>query len=241
MLIVLLGWYFFKHSLASQRQSPFMRGVYEEMFYKMAISYPQLWARSGPRSSIRPQTRLDKLRWHLVLLSNNPDKTIRNSPGDETSFEDLTVSARIKRYFTNRWTKQLHTFDDIGSSTTTLENGNLDDTISILGEKNDDPEIQSTQSAPVKVVTPAKAFVAQEQDQMLEVPTTTFSGPPEPIQVRSRIANQGNSRPSSAPNQSLGSRRSRSSGRTSAIMVEEEPTSWLKDYRAPDGSGGGFF
>lgn len=235
MLLVLLGWYFFKHSLASQRQSPFMRGVYEEMFYKMALSHPQLWARSGPRLSIRPQTRLDKIRWHLILLWNDPNKTTRKSPGDETSFEDLSMSARVKRYLTNRWTRQLRSFDDAATLVNT--NGNLSDAMSLSGEKLDDIEAKSSHSGPVAtIVTPATDFMGHGEEIRLEVPATTFSAPLDSPSIQSRIGVQQmvSSRPTSAPNASPGSRRSRSSGRTSAIMVEEEPASWLREYSARD-------
>ena len=233
MTIVLISWYLLKHSLAPDRQTPYQRGIYEDMFYKMADSYPQLWARSGPREAIKPRTRLDRIRWHLILLWNDPDKTTRKTPGDDTGYDDLGAWARCKRYLTSRWTKQLRTFDDIGSSSTVLEDGYQNDDISFFDEKVDanEVEVKSTHSAPA----------AQDQENRLEVPTSTNT-PSMAYMMRSKISgSRPGSRPSSAPVHGSDGRRSHSSGRTSGILVEEEPAGWLKDYNRPRGSNPIFY
>lgn len=219
MTIVLLSWYFFKHSLASDRQSPYQRGIYEDMFYNMATKYPQLWARTGPRDAIKPQTRLDRIRWRLVLFWNDPAKTIRKSPGNDTGYDDLGAWARCKRYLTSRWTKQLRNYEDVSSSLTALEDGTQADAASVPEEKPDPhvAEAHITYSTPIA------------PENRLEVPLSTI-GSQTPVGFQSRTSV---SKPSSAPGQRPGSRRSRSSGRTSAIMVEEEPATWLHDYRFP--------
>ena len=119
------------------------------------------------------------------------------------------------------------------------------DVSSVSEEKISEVEVKSTHSAPIAAVTPVTTFAGGlEQEHRLEVPTTTFGGLSEPVQIRSSFLRHDpgvvSSRPSSAPDQSGGSRRSRSSGRTSAIMVEEEPASWLRDYGGSDRFRRGF-
>ena len=185
------------------------------MFYRMANEHPQLWGRNGPRKSIKAQTRLDRIRWHLILLWNAPEKTIQKSLGNDAGYDDLGTSARVKRYLTNRWTKQLRNYYDKSSSSTSLEDGGLGDDSSMLDEKIDIDvvEVQSTHSAP------------PVQSNRLAVPYTAM----EPMTINESQPQSG-SRPGSAPGQRPLNRRSRSSGRASGIMVEEEPAEWLKDY-----------
>lgn len=210
MVVVFTSWYFFKHTLASQRQTPFTRGIHEEMFSRMALLYPQLWARTGPRSSFRPQTRLDKLRWHLILRWNDPDKTTRKTSGNEIRFEDLSVTTRLKHFFTNRWTNQLHTCDGISLSTS-LEDGNSNDTASCCSRRNEveAPQLKNAQSSSVTVAN----------DRTMEAPMPT--GESVPLQVPSRIASPTSQRSSIPGRDRSTSRRSGSLGRTKGNMVEE--------------------
>ena len=209
MALVLAGWYLMKHGLAPARQTPYQRGIYEDMFYNMATKYPQLWSRGGPREAVEPRTLLDRLRWRLILWWNDPDKTIRKAPGEGATYEDLGTSSRLKRYLTARWTKQLRNFDEKGSASAALEDGvqNQGDGSSIMSDEKTDPETvkMRVSTSPVQVQTFA-------DETRLEVP---------PLSVRSRLAGPSKS----------SSKRSQSSGANSGIMVEEEPASWLSDYR----------
>ena len=214
MALVLAGWYLMKHGLAPTTQTPYQRGVYEDMFYNMATKYPQLWSRSGPREAVKPKTMLDRLRWWLIVWWNDPDKTIRKAPGEGATYEDLGTSSRFKRYLTARWTKQLRNFDDFGSNATTLESGKQDhgDGSSIMSDEKLDDEAMELHTTPA-----ADHVQTVTYEGMLEVP---------PISVRSRLAGRG-----SGPS----SKRSHSSGANSGIMVEEQPASWLRgvDYGNP--------
>ncbi|TKA69084.1 hypothetical protein B0A49_06624 [Cryomyces minteri] len=42
MLLVLFLWYFVKHSLAARRQTPYERGIYEQVYNDFATQHPQL-------------------------------------------------------------------------------------------------------------------------------------------------------------------------------------------------------
>lgn len=75
MVVVLVGWYFIKHFLARRRQTPYQRGIYENLFFELATSYPRLWSRSGPNDNISPQTKLDRAKWRLITFWNDSAKT----------------------------------------------------------------------------------------------------------------------------------------------------------------------
>ena len=75
MVVVLVGWYVLKHFLARRRQTPYQRGIYEHLFFELAIKYPRLWSRSGPNDSIRPQKVLDRIKWGLITFWNGSAKT----------------------------------------------------------------------------------------------------------------------------------------------------------------------
>ncbi|KAG8529371.1 uncharacterized protein KY384_006007 [Bacidia gigantensis] len=218
MALVLGLWFFFKHSLASERQTPYQRGIYEDLFFKLATSYPMLWARTGPREGIKPQSRLDRLKWRLITLWNDPDKTIRKTPGDDTAYDDLGTVQRLKRFLTSRWTKELQSFEDVSSSTTILEAGiSTDDNSIVEAKTNADAyglDLQKVSSAPA----------ATEDDNKLGVPYTAMS----PIQPRMARYRRG-----SSPGKRPMSQGSSAADRNSGIMVEEEPEDWLKHYEPP--------
>ena len=214
MVLVLALWYFFKHSLASERQTPYQRGIYDAYFFKLATDHPQLWSRVGPRESIKPQTRLDRLRWRLILFWNDPEKTIRKTPGEDATYDDLDTWQRLKRFLTSRWTSQLRSFDDM-STASTLEGGPPATPADNSQEKIEfvvhEPDRHSTSSAPA----------VTQVDDRLGVPYS------QPVAEFTSIENVGTK--SSSPGKRPSSRDS-SSARNSGIMIEEEPETWLQDY-----------
>jgi len=210
MVITLLGWYFIKHSLARRRQTPYQRGIYEHLFSELASAYPGLWSRTGPNESVEPGTTMDRLKWYLVTLWNDPAKTVSAGAGDaDAEYNDLGAWSRFKRSLTRRWTSQLRGSEtEMDSSTTTLEDGKPSDSTSGIEDK---PPIQAAQFM-------RTAATGDLPGGMLEVPTS-------PVPVSTFMGTQAVvSRPGSA-----GSMAS-SGNRNSGMMVEEEPSTWLRDF-----------
>lgn len=210
MVLTLLGWYVIKHFLARRRQTPYQRGIYEHLFFQLAIAYPTLWSRSGPNEQVEPKNTLDRLRWRLVTRWNDPAKTVRAGTGDEDAeYDDLGAWSRFKRTLTRRWTSQIRIPDTgIGSSTTTLEEGG--------GDPISHVEHKEPEEAARFMLTSATGDLS---GGMLEVPTAPVAA--STFMRRQTIV----SRPSSA-----GSKSGSSPNRNSGIMVEEEPSTWLRDY-----------
>lgn len=106
MLTVLILWYAIKHALASQRQDPLRRGVYESLFHELSLTHPALWSRRGPRDSVVPIGFFSAMKWRLVTTWFAPDRTILArgyDPGDE----ELGAWSRVKRALVRRWLGQI--------------------------------------------------------------------------------------------------------------------------------------
>ena len=134
MVLVLFGWYFFKHSIARRRQTPYSRGIYEHLFHEMAIQYPSLWSRSGPREGVKPKGFFDRLRWRLILFWNRPGRTVKmGASDDDADYDDLGSWARGKRMVTRRWTSQIRSTNkfSVAESATSLEEA--DDATELIG------------------------------------------------------------------------------------------------------------
>lgn len=112
MLLVLVGWYIMKHILARQRQTPYQRGIYESYFHDLAVSYPALWSRVGPRESIVPRTRIDRWKWWLIKRWSRPERTLKaGKPNAETAaLAGLSTWSKCKRYLIRRWTDDIISF-----------------------------------------------------------------------------------------------------------------------------------
>ncbi|KAK4692306.1 hypothetical protein P7C71_g4873, partial [Lecanoromycetidae sp. Uapishka_2] len=205
MFIVLVLWYFIKHFLARQRQTPYSRGIYEHLFFELATAYPRLWSRSGPIEQLEPRNTLDRLKWRLIVFWNTSAKTVRAGMSDQDAeYDDLGAWSRFKRTLTRRWTSQIR-LDHVSSppSSTTLEEGGADQ--STFGDEADidlKPRIVRT------------SVTGDMPGGMLEVPT--------PLTTFMRTQNT-TPRPSSSGSKSSGNR-------NSGVMVEEEPSTWLQDY-----------
>ncbi|KAF2455299.1 cora-like Mg2+ transporter protein-domain-containing protein [Lineolata rhizophorae] len=102
MFAVLIAWYFIKHMLASRRQDPLRRGVYEHLYHELAEAHPALWSRSGPRDYVRPDGLASALKWRLVSFWFAPARTIA-ARGYDPGADHLGVWARTKRALARRW------------------------------------------------------------------------------------------------------------------------------------------
>ena len=211
MFLTLILWYIVKHFLARRRQTPYQRGIYEHLFFELATAYPGLWSRGGPNQNLEPGSAMDRLKWRLVTLWNDPAKTVRAGFGDgDAEYDDLGAWSRCKRSLTRRWTSQIRVSEkELGSSTTTLEEGKASEASSTQVEDRV-PE----QAAQFVVRT---AATGDEPGGKLEVP-----GSPALASTYMRRQTLVGSRPSS--------KGSSGANRNSGVMVEEEPSDWLRDY-----------
>lgn len=100
-----LGWYFIKHAVASQRQDPLRRGVYETLYHSLATQHPALWSRRGPRHEVIPVGLWAGIKWNLLLRWFSPDKVL-NSPSNPGA-DELSAWSRIKRRLALRWLNDL--------------------------------------------------------------------------------------------------------------------------------------
>ncbi|PVI00505.1 hypothetical protein DM02DRAFT_391316 [Periconia macrospinosa] len=104
---MILGWFFIKHALAAQRQDPLRRGVYESLYHSLATEHPQLWSRRGPRHEVVPVGLWAGIKWNLLLMWFNPEKTLARAANTEPGDDELSAWSRIKRRLAKRWLKGL--------------------------------------------------------------------------------------------------------------------------------------
>ena len=212
MALVLLCWYFVKHSIAQQRQTPYSRGVYDHLFHEMATQYPSLWSRSGPRDFVRPRSALDRLRWKLILFWNRPEKTTRLGSYDEDAvYDDLGTWARMKRMLTRRWTSRIRNANNFNTSESVnaLEIGEGESTELIGGVIGEATNI---------LTLPVTEHAENMPGGMLSVNL------PPGLRTAQRIIESR--RDSTGRPDSRGS----SAGRNSGVMIEEEKPTWLQDF-----------
>ncbi|KAL6721270.1 hypothetical protein ACLMJK_000372 [Lecanora helva] len=216
MFITLILWYIVKHFLASRRQTPYQRGIYEHFFFQLASAYPGLWSRTGPNENLAPGSAMDRLKWRLVTFWNDPAKTVRAGAADaDEEYDDLGAWSRFKRSLTRRWTSQIRVsekdVDDPTVTTTTsaLEEGKV---------SNDDT------SDHIEIRTPVQAAQFMRTAATGDLPGGMLEIPGSPVAESTFMRKQTivSPRPSSAG--------SSGANRSSGIMVEEEPNTWLRDY-----------
>ncbi|PSN64316.1 hypothetical protein BS50DRAFT_575766 [Corynespora cassiicola Philippines] len=99
--VIMVSWYIVKHSVASQRQDPLRRGVYENLYFELAGKHPGLWTRGGPRDGIVPIGWWNGIKWNLITSWFSADKTVRGKAHD--GYDELGVWSRTKRYLVQRW------------------------------------------------------------------------------------------------------------------------------------------
>ncbi|KAF1963386.1 hypothetical protein CC80DRAFT_521428 [Byssothecium circinans] len=109
LLVMMASWYIIKHAVASQKQDPLRRGVYETLYHSLSIEHPNLWTRKGPRMGVVPVGWWADLKWQLLQRWYNPDRTLATrgsgsfGPGDE----ELGIYSRVKRNLARRWLSDL--------------------------------------------------------------------------------------------------------------------------------------
>ena len=210
MVLVILGWFFFKHSLARRRQTPYSRGIYEHLFHEMATQYPSLWSRTGPREGVKPEGFFDRMRWRFVLFWNRPERTIRAGTTDEDAeYDDLGTFSRCKRMLSRRWTSQVQRTNKYTMNTSTIS----------LEEADDETELieNAIGKATGILALPVTEHAQDLPGGMLSINVRDTSPSQRPL-GSSRLSST--ERPTSQGSSKL---------RNSAVMVEEERPTWLAD------------
>jgi hypothetical protein len=225
MLLVFILWFTTKNFLARQRQTPYQRGIYENLFHNLSVTYPQLWSRSGPLSSARPRGFLNRLKWRLVLYWNTPEKTIKAGPsGEESEYDGLGAWSRLKRTLTRRWTSEILGPDRINESAIV---GSIEDGLNHPGNVLSDGLGEATELLTLPVTEHANKLPGGMLQSLRPPPSWTKS----------------HSASSQRPSLDRPSSKDSSGKRNSGVMVEEEKTTWLcdlrqKNVRLPEWIGG---
>jgi hypothetical protein len=102
-------WYGVKHNLASQRQNPLRRGVYEALYHELATTHSSLWSRSGPRKDVVPVGWWSGVKWHLLTRWFPGEKLKLRGGGSEydPATEEFGTWSRVKRGLARRWLGEL--------------------------------------------------------------------------------------------------------------------------------------
>ncbi|MCJ1387970.1 hypothetical protein MMC18_000813 [Xylographa bjoerkii] len=203
MLAVFASWYLLKQFLDGARQSPYARGIYEALFQNLATNYPLLWTRTGPRQSVKISSRLERMKWWLILYWSAPEKTTDAGPvTDDSLFDGLGAWSRLKRRFIRQWTSQIE-------STEKLQPQALQGAGGV--------------AAAADGLEANKIFV-----NMTQIPTNPEAETLQvPFDMNKRVSIIADSarRSGSARRPSTTS----SGGRNSGVMVEEERLDWLEN------------
>ena len=225
MLLVFILWFTTKNFLATQRQTPYQRGIYENLFVNLSTNYPQLWSRSGPLSSARPNGFLNQLKWRLILYWNRPENTIKAGPaGEDSEYDGLGGWSRLKRRLTRRWTLEILEVNRSGDSTTV---GSIEDGINHPSNvvRNSLGEVMELFTLPMAEDADHRPGGTNLSESQSPPWTKAFSGS------------------SQEPGRDQLNRKDNSGKRNSGVMVEEEKATWLwdlgqKSVRLPEWMGG---
>lgn len=126
------------------------------------------------------------------------------STNQDAEYDDLGAWSRLKRTLTRRWTSQIGVVEDMGPSTSSLEEGGAE--ANLVGEKVE----SATNIGQIR----ARTDVAGD---MLEIPV------PQSMLMKQDAVS---SRPSSAGKASSKG----STNLNNGVMVEEEVPTWLQQY-----------
>jgi len=249
MLLVLGGWYIMKLILARQRQAPYQRGIYEFFFHDLAVSYPALWSRVGPRDYIVPRTRIDRWKWWLIKRWTRPERTIKaGQPNADTAVpNDLSSWSKCKRYLIRKWTDDITTFKtktdqqllDVDDDTD-LEQGSIladgllgaTEMLTVPGQtvatatlerfqlQKEQRQQQHEQGEPPQPDAELALQSAAEGPLRYVNPNIRIERAFSPLKRRAASASPRGRRPTSSGGTSSGSRHS-------SVLVEEEDPSWI--------------
>ncbi|KAH8727816.1 hypothetical protein GQ44DRAFT_703022 [Phaeosphaeriaceae sp. PMI808] len=122
LALVLVLWYTVKHNLATQRQNPLRRGVYEALYYELATENPRLWTRKGPRTGIVAMGWWDALKWRLITRWFGNDK-LKPAQTYDAANEDFGAWSRCKQWLVRRWLPELSVVPITTVPTTAQPNG----------------------------------------------------------------------------------------------------------------------
>jgi hypothetical protein len=106
LVVVIILWYAIKHNLASQRQNPMRRGVYEALYHELATEHSTLWTRSGPRPDVVPVGWWGGVKWRLLTTWFGGEK-LKLRPDYDPATEEFGTWSRTKRYLARRWLGEL--------------------------------------------------------------------------------------------------------------------------------------
>ncbi len=135
MLLVLAVWFIVKNFLASRRQTPYKRVIYEGIFQELAAKHPLLWSVGGPRADVRPDGFFSKLKWRLINAWFSPEKTIRKATSGNPEHDmEGGVVERIQRSLIRRWLNEIRTARRNSADAVELGYIDVDDNESILSE-----------------------------------------------------------------------------------------------------------
>ncbi|KAF1848280.1 uncharacterized protein K460DRAFT_403573 [Cucurbitaria berberidis CBS 394.84] len=124
LFVVIVLWYAVKHNLASQRQNPMRRGVYESLYYELATEHSTLWTRRGPRPGIVPVGWWGSIKWRLMTSWFGDDK-LKLSQNYDPATEEFGAWSRTKRYLVRRWLSELAVMPTTVLPQTSQEPGDL--------------------------------------------------------------------------------------------------------------------
>ncbi len=222
MLLIVVLWYFLKHLLARSRQTPYQRGIYEQLFHDLATDHPTLWSRTGPRDYIIPSGLISRLKWPLIKSWSVPSKTIRSRPDDLNNSDDLGTWSKIKRYLTRKWTAQMHVQNTGDPSASTLELGDQDAEVAtgVAG---------TTELFTLPSISGMNGTTEQTLDNNVKILLHTPSMPHDIQSVlQERIGSTSSHPPSRDSNRPPSPDSHSSPSRNSGVMIEEEEPNWLK-------------
>lgn len=177
------------------------------MFHDLAEQHPDLWTRSGPRRYIKPEGFYSSIKWRLLNLWFDPDKTVRKpsvDPDEDDGASGLGSWARLKRMLARQWLGSIktrpYTQAEIEAGQTS---GLLDTDLSAVQEL-------------VALTTPQLVAEAEPATGPVTRPNLEKLSPPPGDRLRDRSRSSH-----SAGRASGGSQRPSSSGGSSGWMVEE--------------------
>ncbi|MCJ1308677.1 hypothetical protein MMC25_002331 [Agyrium rufum] len=213
MVVVLISWYVLKHVLEQARQTPYSRGVYEQLFHDLAVRFPLLWSRSGPRPVI-PKGRIGQIKWWLIQRWSVPEKTIKTgSYGQDDTYDGLGTWSRLKRHWLRQWTVEINMHEVAGNraSITTAEKGDEPGVVADgLGEAGELLALSAT------------AGMNLEMNSLMV-----------PYDLNQRLVYVSGGEKNNSPRASVSQRPSTgdsSAKRNSGIMMEEQPANWLEAF-----------